>query len=61
MGKEYNDDSICKITSPVFCFCVDNPEFEKWNSLHQITMYIKMTKIPRCRVHRQKSKKTALL
>jgi hypothetical protein len=33
----YHDDGICKITAPVMCFLVYNPEYPiKWHSINKI-------------------------
>jgi hypothetical protein len=33
----HNDDCICKIVSPVFCFLIHNPAFGILNYIHQVT------------------------
>ena len=47
-----NNDSICKITSPVFCFRVDNPASE--NNIFLTTNDTRTTKMSRCSFYRRK-------
>ena len=41
----HNDDSFCKIISPVFCFLVGNLPSRTGNSIHQIILNNKGAKI----------------
>jgi hypothetical protein len=33
----HNEDGICKIASPVFCFLVESPTSGVLNNIHQVT------------------------
>jgi hypothetical protein len=35
-NSAHNDDSICKINSPLFCFLVDNTNYWIYNYIYQI-------------------------